>query len=108
MRKLIIASLLIATTALPVSAGQKKQCEISCDPAYQQADKELNQAWKSLSEIERNALRPSQRKWIKNRDSQCGKDNQCLTRVTQQQTQYLRSVKECINNQGGLSCLEGK
>lgn len=106
MRKLIIASLLIATTALPVLAGQKKQCEISCDPAYQQADKELNQTWKNLSEIEQNALRPSQRKWIKNRDSQCGKDSQCLTRVTVQQTEYLKSVKECTDNKGGLSCFQ--
>jgi uncharacterized protein YecT (DUF1311 family) len=107
MRKLIFASVLVVIATLPVLAGEKKQCEISCDPQYQQADKELNQTWKSLKDIERNALRPAQRNWIKYRDNTCKNDN-CLTKVTQQRTEYLQSVKTCTNNGGGLSCFEGK
>lgn len=118
MKKLIIVSTILSLVVVlpaiakpsPTSpATAPKKCEVSCcDPQYQQADTELNQVWKSLSEIERNALRPSQRNWIKTRDSQCGKDNQCLIRVTAQQTQYLKSVKDCTRNGGGLSCFEGK
>ena len=107
MKTLIVTSVLLSIIALPAIAGPEK-CEVSCDPQYQQADKELNQVWKSLTDIERNALRPSQRNWIKTRDKTCGKDDSCLTKVTSQQTEYLQSVKNCTRNGGGLSCFEGK
>ena len=106
MKRLLIASVIVAMAALPGLAGQK--CEISCNAIYQQADTELNKAWKNLSDIERNALRPAQRNWIKYRDNTCKKDDNCLTKITQQRTRYLQGVKLCTNNGGGLSCFEGK
>lgn len=107
MKKLLIFStILLISLPLPALAEQKKQCEISCNPDYQQADKVLNETWQGLTKTERQILRPSQRQWIKDRDRTCGKDDKCLTDTTKKQTDQLRRVNNCIKNQGGLSCFD--
>lgn len=108
MKKLIIASAFLLTIALPAIAHSPDKCEISCNPQYQQADKKLNETWRSLSDTERRILRPAQRQWIKDRDNKCGKNDDCLTTVTKKQTEVLNNKKSCVRGGGGLSCFEGK
>lgn len=103
-KSLLLLGIISSLILIPGQSQAGQKCEISCNADYQKADKELNIAWKALSEIERNALRPSQRKWIKDRDRICGKDDSCLIQKTNQQTEYLKSVKSCTGNGGGLSC----
>jgi uncharacterized protein len=109
MKKLLTFSTTAITLliVLPVLATPKK-CEISCNPDYVKADDQLNQTWQSLTKTERQILRPSQRQWIKDRDRTCGKNDGCLTNETKKQTQQLNSRKNCVRNQGGLACFEGK
>lgn len=108
MRKVLIASVMLAVIAGPAVADNHSKCEISCNPQYVTADAELNRVWKSLSESGRRTLRPAQREWIKYRDNTCGKRDDCLVKTTQQRTRYLNGVKLCLDRMGGDSCYQEK
>ena len=107
-KSLIFLGIISSLILIPAESQAGQKCEISCNPQYQKADKELNNIWKSLSEIERNVLRKSQRQWIKDRDKICGKDATCLTQKTEEKSKELKAINTCIKNGGGLSCFEGK
>lgn len=109
MKKLLTltATAITLLIVLPAIATPKK-CEVSCNPEYRKADDQLNQTWQGLTKTERQILRPSQRQWIKDRDRTCGKDDNCLIDTTEKQTEQLNRRKNCVRNQGGLACFEGK
>lgn len=107
MKKLIITSVLltVALTTLPALAGPEN-CEVSCDPQFKQADKELNKVWQSLPPYAQDILRPEQRGWLQQRDETCKDDAKCLTERTTNQTQYLQWISDCLKGEGGKACFE--
>lgn len=122
MKRLIAISAIIALSALPVMAGQKKQCEVSCNPEFVEADKALNQLWKSIEPDRRESWKPSQRGWVKYRDKKCKKNDQCLIKETNLRISEIWEVvhygeadndlkltqdqKDCLAGDGGLACFD--
>jgi hypothetical protein len=109
----VFAGTLILSGNYAIAQGK---CEVSCDPQYLKADAELNYIWKNLPDGIKDILRQEQRNWIKQRDKQCGKDPKCLTTLTQNRTEYLKTYRpgkaysdeqaDCLNGGGGISCFD--
>jgi uncharacterized protein YecT (DUF1311 family) len=81
--------------------GEMIQC---ANLLYEEADDELNAVWQALSNRTRNKLRPSQRNWIKDRDTVCTQEADetagtgtmwpiifigCKTTETEKRTEFL-------------------
>lgn len=59
----------------------KRKIPINSEEEFRIADKRLNDAWKGLPSDTRQALLPSQRKWIK-QQATCKQDTKCLIDIT--------------------------
>ena len=116
MKKLLIALLLcVPTPVLANSACDKPRNDFDglycLNKVYQEADKELNENYKKLSEqldsAGKKALKTGQLAWMKERNQNCSRheDGQfyvnldCATTTTIKRSQFLQDrLRECLSS----------